>query len=524
MSNNIFFTFLLAFIPLVSFAQECTVGDCENGYGVFEYADGKRYIGEFEQGKRNGEGVLFLVDNTKYVGSWQDDVLNGEGRFYYDGFLVKAGFWENGIMVRNIKSKSYCASGNCVNGFGISVLEDGRKIIGEFEDGEIKNHVICYYPNGDKYIGQWKFQTRNGNGLLKSFDQEQDGIWIDGSFVGVTRGVQQEGCVFGNCKNGEGKIIYSNKTVYDGHFVNGLADGFGVCYYADGDIYSGQWKKHKSHGEGIMYYSNGQVIRGFWAEGSYLGKVQNKREDKIQDSEGKVYAVLVGVARYDYMRSLKYTDDDAYRLNAFLRSPEGGALPDEQIEVLIDESASRNEILNRLEGVAAKATKNDVIIFYFSGHGLEGSFLPNDYDGADYVVKHQTVKDILESSDAKAKIVIADACHSGSFLAARSGNYEAIVNTYYSAFKESKGGFALMLSSKGEESSIESNGLRQGIFSHYLIKGLSGAANTNADEIVTIDELFFYVYNNVRFYTNKSQTPIIIGEFDRNMPMSVIRK
>ena len=81
-----------------------------------------------------------------------------------------------------------------------------------------------------------------------------------------------------------------------------------------------------------------------------------------------------------------------------------------------------------------------------------------------------------------------------------------------------------MLSSKGEENSIESNGLRQGIFSHYLIKGLTGAANMNGDEIVTIDELFFYVYNNVRYYTNKSQTPIIIGEFDRNMPLGVIRK
>ena len=450
-------------------------------------------------------------------------MLNGEGRIYYDGHLVNAGYWENGSLVRTVNSERYCYSGNCENGFGILVLEDGRKLIGEFEDGEVKSHVICYYPNGDKYIGQWKFQTRNGHGLLKTDCQDQDGVWIDGSFVGVTKGVPDEGCVSGNCKNGEGRFIYSNKTVYDGHFADGLADGYGVCYYSDGDIYSGQWKKHKSHGQGTMYYSTGQVVKGFWLDGTYIRNEESK-EEKTQGSEGKVYAVLVGIARYDHMRSLKYTDDDAYRLNAFLRSPEGGALPDEQIEVLIDEAASRSEILSRLEAVAAKATKNDVIIFYFSGQGLEGSFLPTDYDGGSYVVKHQTIKDILESSDAKAKIVIADACHSGSFLAARSGSYEAIVNTYYSAFKESKGGFALMLSSKGEENSIESNGLRQGIFSHYLIKGLTGAANMNGDEIVTIDELFFYVYNNVRYYTNKSQTPIIIGEFDRNMPLGVIRK
>lgn len=522
MGNIKIFTLLLVLVPFVSFGQDCITGDCNSGYGVYDYADGKRYIGEFEQGKRNGEGVLLLADNSKYVGTWKDDLLNGEGRSYYNGYLVNTGFWENGVMVRTANSERYCYSGDCQDGFGILILEDGRKLIGEFEGGEIKNHAICYYPNGDKYIGQWRFQNRNGHGFLRTTFQNQNGLWLDGSFVGAARGISNEGCIAGNCNDGEGRFIYSNGTIYDGHFASGLADGFGICYYSDGDIYSGQWKEHKSHGTGTMYYSSGQVVKGLWSDGSFINNGGIK-EEKTQDSEGKVYAVLVGIARYDNMRSLKYTDDDAYRLHAFLRSPEGGALPDEQIEVLIDEAASRNEIINKLEAVAAKATKNDVIIFYFSGHGLEGSFLPTDYDGGSYVVKHQTIKDILESSDAKAKIVIADACHSGSFLATRSG-YETIVNAYYSAFKESEGGFALMLSSKGEENSIESNGLRQGIFSHYLIKGLAGAANTNGDEIVTIDELFFYVYNNVRYYTNKSQTPIIIGEFDKNMPLGVVRK
>jgi hypothetical protein len=56
----------------------------------------------------------------------------------------------------------------------------------------------------------------------------------------------------------------------------------------------------------------------------------------------------------------------------------------------------------------------------------------------------------------------------------------------------------LMMSSKAEETSIEYRGLRQGVFSYYLIKGLKGEANSNRDKIVTITELYDYVKKNVR--------------------------
>lgn len=534
-------TLLLIILPFIGFGQNCLSGDCVNGYGIMKYTDGSRYIGEFVDSKRYGEGVLHLTNGTKYVGSWKNDSRTGEGRIYFGDNLRTSGYWENNQLVRPTKKRSYCISGDCQDGFGIYLFADGRKAIGRFQGGEIINYAVCYYPNGDKYIGQWKYQTRNGNGVLNTIYEKQVGAWLDGAFIGATRGIGNKGCVSGNCKNGHGTYIYDDNTIYEGDFVNGMAEGYGICYYADGDIYAGNWKVHKFEGEGTMYYSSGQIRKGFWSAGQYLGVEEKKiepetnperlfdyteaEEDKeaFQEPDGKVWAVLVGIARYNHMRSLKFTDDDAYRLTAFLQSPEGGAIPDEQINVLIDEAAERDAIINTLTTVAEKASKNDVIIFYFSGHGLQGSFLPHDYDGESLVVQHQEIKNILESSKAKAKIVIADACHSGSFMATKGDHYQTVIDTYYSAFSKSSGGFVLMLSSKGEETSIESNGLRQGIFSHFLIRGLKGAANMNDDQIITIEELFDYVHNNVRFYTNKFQTPIILGEYDKNMPLGVIR-
>ena len=80
------------------------------------------------------------------------------------------------------------------------------------------------------------------------------------------------------------------------------------------------------------------------------------------------------------MPVLRYTDDDAYRFYAFLKSPEGGALPDEQIRILIDEEATREGVLEAMADVFGQAGPKDLVLFYFSGHGLNGSFLPIDFD------------------------------------------------------------------------------------------------------------------------------------------------
>ena len=70
---------------------------------------------------------------------------------------------------------------------------------------------------------------------------------------------------------------------------------------------------------------------------------------------------------------------------------------------------------------------------------------------------------------------------------------------------------------------MEDGGLRQGIFTHFLIRGLNGEADTNGNKIVTIKELSAFVSKEVRTYTAKVQTPILTGTYDTNMPVAVIR-
>ena len=208
---------------------------------------------------------------------------------------------------------------------------------------------------------------------------------------------------------------------------------------------------------------------------------------------------------------------------AFLKSPEGGALTDDHIRILIDEDATKEKILTAMRETFSKAGPNDLVLIYFSGHGLRGSFLPIDFDGYDNKLEHEEMNEILQASPAKYKLVIADACHSGSLLAMKSGDQRNILEDYYKTLAQANAGTALIMSSKPDETSLESSGLRQGVFSHFLIRGLKGEADADGNKIVTVQELFDFVDGNVRAYTANRQSPVIKGDYDGKMTVGVVR-
>jgi len=534
-------TFLLiTTTSILSKADVCESGNCQNGYGILTTQSGGKYLGEFKNGLKNGQGVFRYSNNIKYVGSWKNNLRHGFGSVYIDGKIAQTGKWKNDKITVQSRILFGCVSGDCNNGFGTYLYKNGQKIYAQFSNGKVINKVVCYYTSGEKYIGSWYNDSRDGLGVMYQRDGKiAEGIWAKDLFIGETKNEASFiGCVSGNCGNGDGVFIYEDKTRYNGEFKNGLASGFGICYYSDGDIYVGSWKDHAFHGEGTMYYNDGTKAEGSWKLGQFIQPtIKNQPEvyfdfdnsapvantNNENSKQSKIWVILVGVGRYTAMPSLKYTDDDAYKLYGFFKSPEGGAIPDEQIMTLIDEDASRAKVLKSVRDFSTKAAPQDVILFYFSGHGKKGSFLPSDYDGATNVIEHSVLLKAMENSQAKSKIIIADACHSGSFTTSKGEKYKSMVNNYYDAFAATSGGTVLMMSSKSNEISIESSGLRQGIFSYYLINGLKGGANTNSDRIVTVQEAFDYIYANVRHFSGNTQSPVMYGTFDKNMPLGGVR-
>jgi hypothetical protein len=530
----------------------CVSGDCKNGKGIFIYASGAIYIGEFKDGEIHGIGALHYSDGSKYQGQWVNRYQEGRGTKTLPSGEKWTGNWKRGQPVDDkgniltnifpgqkeevqlVEVQTGCISGDCQNGDGIFGYANGSKYEGKFKDGKPHGSGTFKDVNGDVYVGLFRNGLRSGQGTLYLTDgSKQIGIWKEGGFVGKPQ--EEYGCLQGDCANGRGTYVSKSEgSRYVGAFQNNRPHGQGVMEYANGERYSGEWKNGQFSGRGKLFLLDGTEVSGYWDAGKYLGEKPPSREpatpapanmNELRKAQStRVWAVVIGIGSYNHMPTLRYTDDDAYRMYAFLKSPEGGALADDHIRLLIDEDATHENIVRAMKDVYGRAGKDDLVFLYFSGHGLKGAFLPSDFDGFNNRLEHREINAILAQSKAKYKLCIADACHSGSLMAMKSDDPTGPLNKYYEALASAESGTALIMSSKSEETSLESSGLRQGVFSHFLIRGLKGEADANNDRIVTIEELYQYIHTNVRRYTGNRQSPTLEGDFDPKMAVGVVRE
>ncbi len=485
------------------------------------------------------------------------DCQNGAGKAQFKNGDVYAGQWQSGLM----------------HGRGTYLFRTRARYEGEFYRGVMQGQGKMRYPDGAIYVGEWAGNKKTGRGrLVTPSGKTQDGRWVDGQFAGSgnpavasakpkpsrsqtastsngSGGLRDCNKVY--CEDGTGRYLYMDGAVYVGQFEDGQPSGRGKVTYVNGDGYTGGWFGNAPDGEGTFTFANGRSVLGKWDEGRLVQRLyrneagsaltQNPNQpqsprpnDRVNtpptnqpnhrkaDGHASMYAVVVGIGAYSAMKTLNYTDDDAYQMYAFFRSPEGGALDERHLELLIDERATAANIERALAEKLAIADADDIVVFYYSGHGVDGYFIPVDFDGVYNLLSHKRVEELFNASAARHKLVMADACHSGSLLAAKAYDSRS-TERLYEAFAKSQGGTALLLSSRSEEVSLEASGLRSGVFSHFIMRGMRGEADANRDKIVTVGELYDFTYGRVRDYTGKRQSPVLSGRFDRGMPVASLR-
>ena len=74
-----------------------TQGDFQHGkrhgYGVYTYADGGRFEGEWIDDKVHGRGVSVYASGNRYEGEWVDGKINGQARAGRPGSALGRAPW-----------------------------------------------------------------------------------------------------------------------------------------------------------------------------------------------------------------------------------------------------------------------------------------------------------------------------------------------------------------------------------------------------------------------------------------------
>lgn len=259
-----------------------------------------------------------------------------------------------------------------------------------------------------------------------------------------------------------------------------------------------------------------------------------------QKARGRIWAVVVGINDYRHTRDLKYAVNDARGFRTYLLDYLG--VPEGQVFVLEDEEATRSRVQSLLgTELKRRASAEDTVIIFYAGHGaVEADPLDPDGDGFEkYLLPSDARLDDLYSTAIAMKeiytvfqriraerlVFIADTCYSGasggrSMLAANTR--AALSEKFFERISRGKGRVILSACSANEVSK-EDDGLGHGLFSYYLLEGLKGEADQDADGIITVSELFGYLSRKVPEASGQDQHPVRKGETQGELVIGRIR-
>jgi serine/threonine protein kinase len=169
-----------------------------------------------------------------------------------------------------------------------------------------------------------------------------------------------------------------------------------------------------------------------------------------------------------------------------------------------DALPTKSEILANMQAVAQSAAEGDLLLFYFSGHGVaegdEGYLLPCDARYgvlADTSIPIRRVTELMLQSQARAKVLVLDACHSG----AQIGKAPLTMTPEFiqHVFDEAEG-IAVLASCTQGQVSWPWPEEHCSVFTYYLLEGISGAADREGKGFITVNDLARHVTNGVKLW------------------------
>ena len=185
---------------------------------------------------------------------------------------------------------------------------------------------------------------------------------------------------------------------------------------------------------------------------------------------------------------LRYAVSDAKSVSGIFGDMGGIASSDNTllVEPTVAEINRRLDSLDRELASARQNNQRTELVFYYSGHSDEEGLLLNRER-----YSYRDLRERINRIDTDIRIVILDSCASGAITRAKGG-VKAPPFLFDSSV--SAEGYAFLTSSSASETSQESDSIESSYFTHSLVAGLRGAADTVGDGKVTLNELYRFAY------------------------------
>jgi formylglycine-generating enzyme required for sulfatase activity/uncharacterized caspase-like protein len=219
------------------------------------------------------------------------------------------------------------------------------------------------------------------------------------------------------------------------------------------------------------------------------------------------YALLIGVSQYaaEELEPLPSAEQDVEAMRRVLQHPEMGGFAAEQIMMLTN--PTKAEVEDSIYELFAGKKQNDLLLFYFSGHGVKNEAgklyftVPDTRKFQGAVMEHTAVsasmlQERMGRSISEYQVLVLDCCFSGAIAKGMTIKDDGGVDV-----RSQLGGRgrAIFTASSSTQHSFQQDDLPLSVYTQFFVEGIEkGAADFDGNGQISADELHRYVLEKVQ--------------------------
>jgi WD40 repeat protein len=309
------------------------------------------------------------------------------------------------------------------------------------------------------------------------------------------------------------------------------------------EIYSADGWSH-SRSDTLYYTPAGPSGKGKPDKPKSNTTVSSLNDDTDKDLVNTLYALIVGTSDYKgETLDLKFPDLDAAAFADMVQKSGEELFGSDRVQVKMLSTAKKSTpptkkaIRDALVNIAAKAEPKDILLVYFSGHGVtwpekdpssQFYYLSSDNSSFDFTnvanrqnaISQDSLQAWIRTVKARKRILILDACNSGDVIekmdAGAKGNLSTDQRRALQRMQD-RTGFFVLAGSSADKLSYEDPRFGHGLLTYSLLRNMPLVAAADKSNYVDINKLFQVVSEDVPKLAaaiQKNQEPKVIGRED----------